>query len=140
MQTSDFVETLLIGWEKNADYAQRLVADLSEAQMVAQPAPGTNHPAWTFSHLSAYHPTVVALLRGQPADDPLTHEFGMKSKPETNRTVYPMKEDLIQNFLDGHEAVMEALQAADEAILAARPCLSSVGNRAFPVSHRVLAI
>lgn len=118
MQTSVFVETLLIGWEKNADYAQRLVADLNEAQMVAQPAPGTNHPAWTFSHLQAYHPTLEALLRGEPCDDPQTHRFGMKSIPETHRTVYPMKDDLMQSFLDGHEAVALALREADETALA----------------------
>ena len=51
-----FIDSLLRGWDRNLDYAKKLVADLSDEQMVAMPraadvdAVGCNHPAWIFSH------------------------------------------------------------------------------------------
>lgn len=119
MDAAALVETLLIGWEKNEDYASRLVVDLDNAQMVAQPAPNMNHPAWTFSHLNAYHPVLVALLQGEDCDDPKDHPFGMQSKPEGNAAVYLPKGDLLATFRTGHQSVADALTAADEAALAA---------------------
>ncbi|MEM8678086.1 MAG: DinB family protein [Planctomycetota bacterium] len=117
MDSTVLVETLLVGWNRNADYAQRLVADLDANQMVMQPAAGTNHPAWTFSHLCAYHPVLTGLLRGEPCEDPKDHRFGMKSKPEADRSVYPAKDELMACFAEGHELVTAALQAADEQLL-----------------------
>ena len=119
MDSSAFVESLLVGWGRNADYAQRLVADLDEDQMVGQPAPGTNHPAWVFSHLHAYHPVLVALLQGEACEDPKAHRFGMQSHPEADRSVYLPKQDLMNAFAAGHESVAEALQRADDDALAA---------------------
>lgn len=110
-----FVESLLTAWERNNQYGQKLVADLSEEQLIVQPAPDTNHPAWVFSHLNAYHGVLHSLLKGETPDDPLHHPFGMKSKPQQDRSIYPSKEALVAAWTTGHADVAAALASAPEA-------------------------
>lgn len=114
---ADLKKTLLTGWAANGDYGQRLVADLEGDQWVHQPGPGMNHPAWVMAHLAAYHPVLVGLLKGETPEDPIDHPFGMKSKPEADLSVYGEPKALVEAFISGHEAVAEALEAADEAML-----------------------
>ena len=45
-------EQLLQAAAVNVDYARRLVDDLAEDQMAAQPAPGMNHAAWVLGQLA----------------------------------------------------------------------------------------
>lgn len=111
------IESLIHSWDKNLDYAKKLVADVSDDRMVYQPAPNVNHPAWVFSHLNAYHPVIVSMVRGQRFDDPIEHRFGMKSKPVTDAAVYPSRAQLIESFACGHSEVTQALQAADPGVL-----------------------
>lgn len=114
---STMIEGLLYGWKKNLDYGTKLVADLSDAQMVSQPAPGTNHPAWILAHLEAYHPVIVSLIRGETFDDPKEHRFGMLSKPEPDADVYPAKDELQAAWVKGHNDVAEALAGQGEVAL-----------------------
>jgi hypothetical protein len=111
-----FIDSLLIGWERNTDYAKRLVADLSDAQMIVQPH-GANHPAWIFSHLNLYHPVLVALVRGQPFEDPKNHKFGMQSKPQQDATLYGTKQQLIDAFVKGHTDLAAALREVGDAAI-----------------------
>ena len=106
---NEFVQSLLIPWNKNADYASQLVSDLTQEQMVFQPGAGMNHPAWIFSHLNAYHPVLLALLEGRPFEDPKSHRFGMQSKPEADASIYLPKESLMAEFAAGHASVQQAL-------------------------------
>ncbi len=120
---SVIIEGLIYAWRKNLDYGQRLVADLSEPQMVAQPgtapADGSviNHPAWVLSHLNLYHSVMAALIRGQTFPDPREHPFGMKSKPVASRNAYPAKPELVDAWVKGHEAVEAALRERGEPAL-----------------------
>ena len=107
-----FANSLLIAWNKNRDYAQKLVADLGDEQMVVQPVPGTNHPAWIFSHLNAYHPVMRALMRGQVFDDPIGHKFGMKSAPISDVSVYLPKVELMAEFQQGHDQIVKIVESA----------------------------
>ena len=117
---SAIIDGLLNGWNKNDDYAQRLVADLTEAQMTAQPAPSdstpSNHPAWVLSHLNAYLPVIQSLIRNETFEDPKNHPFGMLSKPEADASIYADKESLLKEWVEGHEAVRQLLQSADDSI------------------------
>jgi len=118
-----FIDSLLRGWDRNLDYAKKLVADLSDKQMVAMPQAadvdgvGCNHPAWIFSHLNVYHPVLVAMLTGQSFDDPKHAPFGMLTRPEPDVSVYPDRVDIMASFEQGHIAVTDALRAVDEAAL-----------------------
>ena len=66
---SPIIDGYLFAWKKNKDYGANLVADLSEEQMVAQPASDpdapSNHPAWVLSHLNVYHPVMKAIIKGE---------------------------------------------------------------------------
>ncbi|MBL8856635.1 MAG: DinB family protein [Planctomycetaceae bacterium] len=114
------IEGLVYGFRKNMDYATKLVADLTDEQMVAQPSGSkavANHPAWVLSHLNIYLPIMVALINGQTFADPKTHEFGMQSKPELDRQRYATKQKLLDEFLAGHELVISHLRREGEAAL-----------------------
>lgn len=121
------IEGLLFGLNKNVDYAQRLVADLSDAQMVAQPSHWSaekmpaaglaNHPAWVLSHLNVYVPVMMSLIRGEEFPDPKLHPFGMQSKPQWDRAVYASKQELIGEFVAGHAKIAEMLSGADDRVL-----------------------
>jgi len=114
---NSLANSLSIGWQRNGDYAAQLISDLSEEQMVVQPATGMNHPAWIFSHLNAYHPVLLSLLRGQTFEDPKFHPFGMQSQPQADRSVYASKSDLLSSFELGHADVAAVLSAAPSAAL-----------------------
>ncbi len=111
------IEGILFTWDFNRDYANKLVADLSDEQMVAQPQPGMNHPAWTLSHLNAYHPVILGLLRGEKPEDPLNHPFGQKSKPVADVSAYPNKAALIAAFNEGHDQIAAYLRQEGEAVV-----------------------
>ena len=117
---SAIIDGLLNGWNKNDDYCQRLVADLTAEQMTAQPAPSdsapANHPAWVLSHLNVYLPVIQSLIRGEDFEDPKNHVFGMLSKPEADASIYSDKDTLLQEWRDGHEAVRQLLASADDSI------------------------
>lgn len=110
-----FVESLLTGWDRNLDYAKKLVSDLTDEQMVLQPVTELNHPAWCFAHVCAYHPVIAGLVRGADPQDPLNHRFGMKSKPEADASLYGSRDEVIAAYEAGHVAVSDALKAADDA-------------------------
>jgi len=111
------IEGLLFSWHKNVDYGSKLVADLTDEQMIVQPGAGVNHPAWVLSHMNAYHPVIVALVKGELFDDPKDHPFGMKSKPMSDASVYASKQQLVDDWVTGHEQVEAALtQAGDGAM------------------------
>lgn len=118
---STAIAGLLFGWQKNAEYGPKLVADLTDEQLVLQPAPANqapaNHPAWVFSHLNAYLPVIEAIIAGNEFEDPKQHAFGMLSKPQADRSLYPAKEELVTAFTTGHERIAKLLQSADDSIL-----------------------
>lgn len=117
---SSVINGFLFAWKKNQDYAPKLVADLSEEQMVAQPAANpdapANHPAWVLSHLNAYHPIICAIIKHETFDDPKDHPFGMLSKPESSRDTYQSKQELLDTFLAGHEQVARLLGESDNSV------------------------
>ncbi len=117
---SAIIDGLLNGWNKNDDYAQRLIADLTAEQMTAQIAPAdgepANHPAWILSHLNAYLPPIQSLIKGESFDDPKNHPFGMLSKPELDPSIYADKDTLLAEWSAGHETVRQLLQSADDSI------------------------
>jgi hypothetical protein len=63
-----FKNAILITWRRDVAYALRLVGDLSDQQMIAQPVPGRamNHPAWTLAHLSLYNDVIAKMLGRVP--------------------------------------------------------------------------
>lgn len=120
---SVIIDGLLFGWDKNKGYGSRLVSDLTEEQMIAQPgephpdSTGVNHPAWVLAHLNLYHSGIVKLIHGEPFDDPRDAPYGMLTKPEADRAAYPSKDELVGAWEAGHDDVAAALREGGEAAL-----------------------
>lgn len=130
------IDAILGSWAKQRDYAARLVADLSDSDMVSQPVAGVvmNHPAWVFSHLSLYPPTLSAILRGAREGefaDPIKSPFGKDSKPVGEAGAYLPKAALMAQFFDGHDELAAVLAATDAAALA-RPIPLKRWEQRFP--------
>ncbi len=117
---SAVIDGLLFAWGKNKNYAERLVSDLSDDQMILQPAPESgspaNHAAWILSHLNLYLPIIESIVQGQPFEDPKEKPFGMLSKPEPDGSVYASKSELIETFSNGHDAVASVLKNASDDV------------------------
>ena len=114
------VDGLIFGWKKNLDYGQRLVEDLTNEQMSIQLVESglpANHPAWVYSHLNVYIPIIQKLILGEAFEDPKGHRFGMQSKPESDGSIYAGKDILLQEFVSGHERVIELLEEKGDACL-----------------------
>jgi hypothetical protein len=110
------VKGLWNGFEKNHAYALSLIEDLSDDQMIAQPAfplpKAMNHAAWVVCHLKTYRPAIAALLSGSTVDDPLDHPYGMKSSPLLDRNAYPAKAEIVRELEQTKEMIHSALSIA----------------------------
>ncbi|MCB1168101.1 MAG: DinB family protein [Leptospiraceae bacterium] len=105
------INVILLGHGRLTEYGAKLIADLSEEQMIAEPAPNMNHPAWVFSHLNAYLPIFQQLMKGEAFDDPKEHPFGMQSSPQSDRSIYPSKSEILETYTEGNKAAAELLKS-----------------------------
>lgn len=134
---SVLVNAILGSWAQQRAYAARLVADLNDADMVSQPVPGVvmNHPAWVFSHLSLYPPTLSAILQGAREGefaDPIKSPFGKDSKPVADAAAYLPRETLIASYLDGHDKLAAVLVSVKHEVLG-RPIPLKRWEQRFPL-------
>lgn len=109
------IGAIVRAWARQREYAERLVADLTDADMVSQPVKGVvmNHPAWVFGHIGAYPPVLTAILKGEPFEDPLNHRYGRASRPSDDPREYPEKGLLMEEYLCGHDLLERTLASAD---------------------------
>jgi DinB superfamily len=119
-------ESFVYAWDNQLRYALALLADVADEQMVLRPGGNMNHPAWIIGHVSLYHPAAVALLRGEPFDDPKDNRlFGFAGQgPVDDIAVYGGKQALFDRFTAGHEQVAQALLSAEPADFKRPPSLA----------------
>ncbi|TVQ31954.1 MAG: DinB family protein [Phycisphaeraceae bacterium] len=112
------IDALVRAWDDQRGYAHRLVADLSDADMLAQPVRGVvmNHPAWILSHLTAYATVFSAILREEPVQDPADHPHGRNSRPLDDPGAYLPKDELVATFTASYDEVAELMRTVDPAI------------------------
>ena len=86
------------------DHLRRLVADLDDDQMVAQPDGAPNHPAWTLGHLTCSLHLLGGEFGLQP-DPPRgwNNKFLTGSEPVADADAYPDKGELL-SALNGAQA------------------------------------
>jgi len=131
---------ILRSWSYQRDYAAKLVADLSDADMITQPIPGVvmNHPAWVYGHCGIYPPVLAAMLEGKSFEDPIKHKYGRDSRPTGNRADYPSKADIVGSFLAGHDHLAVVLGRVDPVVLA-RPIPLERWKQRFPTIADAIA-
>jgi hypothetical protein len=97
----------------NLEYAKKLVADIPEDKMCAQPAPGMNHAAWVLGHLTFVADSMIRIF-DQPFSMPKewVELFNVASKPTSGRASYPSKAALLQAYETAYARLTEAVRAA----------------------------
>ena len=108
------IQHLLFVYDMNLKRAERLVDDLTDEQMVAQPSGVINHPAWTLGHLGATSDALAGML-GLPSTfpDAWREACRMGSIPSGDAADYPGKVELLEELRGQHERVSEAMAAVD---------------------------
>ena len=109
------IQHLLFVYAMNLKRAERLVDDLTDEQMVAQPSGVINHPAWTLGHLGATSDALAAML-GLPSTfpDAWREACRMGSIPSGEAADYPGKAELLEQLRAQHQRVAEAVAAVDD--------------------------
>jgi uncharacterized damage-inducible protein DinB len=92
----------------------KLVSDLTDEQMVVQPAPKVNHPAWVLGHLLQVDCAFLQLITGEapPAfiDDAWRATYGAKSEPVGDRSKYQPKQFYIEKLAAVREKIVAKLK------------------------------
>jgi len=126
------IQHVLHVYGMNLGFAKRLVNDLSDDQMCAQPHGVVNHPAWSLGHLavaSDHLATIFGLSSELPAGwaDP----FKTGGIPSSDTQLYPGKDELLHMMERQHARVAQAAPAIDPAALA-QPHPSEKRRAHFP--------
>jgi hypothetical protein len=113
------IQYVLHVYEINLGFARRLVADLSDDQMCAQPHGVVNHPAWSLGHLAVASDHLGKLL-GLSSDlpDGWTETFKTGGIPSPDKISFPGKDEILRVLERQHARIAEAVPAADPADLA----------------------
>jgi uncharacterized damage-inducible protein DinB len=121
----------------------KLVADLSDEQLVKQPASKVNHPAWVLGHLIVVDYAFLTVLHGGrpqvPAwvDDALRATYGAKSEPVADPAKYQKKEWYLERLAIAHEQVLAKLRSLSPADLDA-PHPDPARRERFPTLGHVV--
>lgn len=92
-------------------YAERLLADLSDDQMLEQPTAGMNHPTWLVGHLTAVTDHGLEMLGLPPAVPKEWHAlFDTGTVPSPERDLYPPKAQLLAGYRAAHERLAAAVR------------------------------
>ncbi|HTU27564.1 MAG TPA: DinB family protein [Pirellulales bacterium] len=145
-------EYVLSVFANNLATAKKLVADLSDDQMAAQPVPGKvmNHAAFILGHLAWTSDVGVKLLHDSvPAaaalgvapwnDEGWKELFAMNAQPQLDGSKYPSKEKLLAALEDGHHRFAKALYGVTPEILA-QPAPERVRSRFPSLGHLLIAL
>ena len=116
----------------NLGFAKRLVGDLSEDQMCAQPHGVVNHPAWSLGHLAVAADHLGKQL-GLSSDLPggWTDTFKTGGTPSPDKSLFPGKDELIRVLAQQHVRIAQVVTDADPALLA-RPHPNEKSRAHFP--------
>jgi len=121
--------------EVNYDYAKKLVADIPDAEMCTQAIEGMNHAAWVLGHLAFVFDSMMRVF-DQPHQMPKDWVplFNLSSKPSSDRSLYPSKDELWKIYEDSYRRAAAAIGSAPEEMFERefpnprlRPMLPTVG-------------
>lgn len=104
------IAEILNSFKMNIDYARRLLVDIPEEQMTAQPTDGMNHPAWILGHLTGSFQLIGGEMGVKPwLSQQWLASFQTGSTPAASDSSYPGKDDLVQAFEDAQARLTAAL-------------------------------
>jgi uncharacterized damage-inducible protein DinB len=109
----------LIGcFDRSVSYLRDCMADLSDEELVRQPAGVPNHAAWTLGHIIHSCEALAGELGVAPwLPGDWESRFGYGSSPTAAVAEYPSKAELLAMLAEASGRLREALLAMDEAAL-----------------------
>jgi len=112
-----FLYSLAYSVRRSRGTGEARLKDIPPDKWTAMPS-GLNHPAWILGHLALSYDDCVAMSRGEvwdevPKNDPL---FDGGTFPVADPAKYPGKDEMVAEFLSGHDRMLSALGAADPAV------------------------
>jgi uncharacterized damage-inducible protein DinB len=126
------LDLILNSYARNQSLAHRLLADVADEDLCAQPSPGMNHPAWILGRL-AWASDVGCLLMGLPTGlrDGWADQYDFRSRPEPDRSRYPDQATLTRVYEDIHARFAAALPGVPAEALA-RPLPNERQRKLLP--------
>ena len=116
------MDLIMPAFKLNLWYSRKLVADVPDEQMTAQPVAGRtmNHPAFLLGHLAWAAGDVGAGFAGLPPmfGAEWKELFGMGAQPLADRSRYPSKEALLKALEEGHARLGDAVPKLTPEVLA----------------------
>ncbi len=105
-------------FNRSQDYLRKLIADLSDAQMLIQPYGQMNTPAWILGHLAIVNDYTLVTI-GQPkVCDKSWHDlFGPETPPKADAMHGITKQQLLTKYEEGHAAIAKTILATPESLL-----------------------
>ena len=112
------VPELIHTFDATINFIEASVADLSEQQMVEQPAGVPNHAAWTLGHI-VYACQGIAVELGDTAWLPEDWEsvFGYGSTPRADLQYYPRRAELLTALAGATSRLRQVILGASDAVL-----------------------
>lgn len=114
------IQEIIHQYDFNLRFAKILVEDLSEEQMTLCPYPGLeNHPAFTLGHLITGSALTNEDLGGKyEIPDGWSELFlrrgpGDPRLPDLEKSIYPLKEELITELENQHERLKDKIRLID---------------------------
>jgi len=137
----DLIRVLRPVYDFNFFYAQRLVADIEDELMCAQPVEERlmNHPAWTIGHLAWANDNAMALLGTKPALVEWRELLGTGSRPAPEREAYPEKSQLLKMLEASHMRLGGVVSTASAGALK-KPAPQPMRDKFPTVGHVILGL
>jgi hypothetical protein len=122
-------------------YLGKLVADLDDADLDAQPAPGMNTPRWILAHLAICNDYTAGFFgETNPLCPGDWHAaYGPDSRPNDPTAVKPHKDELLKQIAAGAERVARLASAGLPAGAADQPNPFESIRAAFPTVGVLIA-
>ena len=100
------------------EFLREQVADVAEADMVAQPNGIMNHPAWVIGHLTHSCELLGGVIGVPPwLPDDWAQRFGTGSVPFADSNAYESKERTLAILRDAQSRIARGVEALDDAHL-----------------------
>jgi hypothetical protein len=112
------IPELLDTFTNTVKFIEQSVADLSEQQMVEQPAGVPNHATWTLGHvIHSCQGVAIELSAQQWLSNDWESSFGYGSTPMPDLSRYPSKSEMLRALADAAERLRQTLLTVSESTL-----------------------
>jgi hypothetical protein len=135
------MQPVLHSFAYGLDFLREQVADVSAADMAAQPAGIVNHPAWVIGHLAHSCELLGGVIGMAPWLPPhCAQRYGMGSEPVADAGRYETKHAALAMLADAQARIARAIERLDESRLDA-PFPNAAYRDVFPtVRHALLQV